>query len=67
MGWTFPYDALTRKQMVADRCKEQRTTRDDGTEVAWRTIKSCYRGGRYKGTLWRVVHKQAAFSQRFGE
>ncbi len=50
MGWTYGWDL--KKDLIRHLTEEQTSS---GT--TWRTVTHCYRGGRFSGVLWSVMHR----------
>ena len=54
MGWTVTYDMSHRADLIKDRTERQEWTQKDGTKVVWTTLRHCFRGNRFSGTLYSV-------------
>jgi hypothetical protein len=53
MGWTYPYDTPTRKDVIRDRI-EGETGTWKGRPVKRICERHCYRGSVHRGVLWTV-------------
>jgi hypothetical protein len=56
MGWTVPYDATSRKEIIRRRTKNEGVGKWRGTPAKWECKRHCYRGNRFSGVLWTVWH-----------